>query len=136
MPELRIKAPSRAAAAAQSQLSPDPALASALFLDNGVAVYDLQRWYDDHLPKHPLMAELLNAGWELIPFPDLTEAELAELSEQIDLFNESPDWLSPVLLTEPETAAELAAQFAEFLTPPPPTEEKQEENRPGRRDPA
>ena len=123
MPELRIKTSSlAAAAAAQSRLSQDPAVISALFLDNGVAVYDLRRWYDGRLPEHPLMTELLREGWALTPFPELAEAELEALSGKVDLFNENPDYLSPILLKEPETAAELAEQFAEFLTPPPPAE--------------
>ena len=68
------------------------------------------------------MAELLHKGWALTPFLELQEPELEALSGKVDLFNESPDYLSPILLKEAETAAELAEQFAEFLTPPPPAE--------------
>ena len=119
MAELRITFPERAAAAAwQSRLNPALAAGSSLFLDNGIAVYDLQRWYRGQLPEHPQMAELLAAGWQQVPFADLSDQELEELSRKVNLFSKSPDWLSPALGAEPETAAEMAEQFANWLIPP------------------
>ena len=87
-------------------------------LPNGVALFDLRRWYENHLPQHPLMDELLEQGWQLTPFPEIPDGELEALSERVDLFSRGPDYLSPELHEEPETAAELSEQFAEWLTAP------------------
>ena len=87
-------------------------------LPNGVALFDLRRWYENHLPDHPLMDELQEQGWQLTPFADIPDGELEALSELVELFSEGPEYLSPELREEPDTAAELAEQFAEWLTAP------------------
>lgn len=97
---------------------PFPNQAGHILLANGVALFDLRRWYENQLPEHPLMAELLAQGWELTPFADIPDGDLEALSELVDLFSEEPDYLSPELRDEPETAGEMAEQFEEWLTKP------------------
>lgn len=87
-------------------------------LTNGAALFDLRLWYEQQLPEHPLMTELLAKGWELTPFADIPDGDLEALSKLIELFSEGPDYLSPELRDEPETAAAMAEQFAEWLAEP------------------
>lgn len=118
--ELRIQCATLADAKnIQSRLLPDNAHQRAfILLDDGNAVYDLQRWYSDHLPEHPLMAELLEQGWEQVLWEDLPDADLEELSSLVELYSEGPDYLSPALHTEPHTAQGMLGLFGSWLIKP------------------
>ena len=118
--ELRIQCATLADAKnIQSRLLPDNAHQRAfILLDDGNAVYDLQRWYSDHLPEHPLMAELLEQGWEQVLWEDLPDADLEELSSLVELYSEGPDYLSPALHTEPHTPQGMLGLFGSWLIKP------------------
>jgi len=104
---------------AQAMLSilrrPFPNLQAHICLSNSVALFDLRRWYENHLPDHPLMAELLEQGYRLTPFANIPDGELEALSELVELFSEGPEYLSPELREEPANSAAVAEQFAEWL---------------------
>lgn len=64
------------------------------------------------------MAEMMAQGRELTPFADIPDGYREALSDLVELFSEGPDYLSPELRDEPETAAETAQQFADWLASP------------------
>ena len=79
-------------------------------LADGTALYDLQRWYENHLPPHDLMAELRAQGYRLQPFSQLDSWQLESLAELIEYFPNDPDHFEPQFRHEyePDTAAALA----------------------------
>lgn len=92
-----------------------PGQNACILLDNGVALYDFQRWYEQHLPDHQLLAELQLEGYELVDFADLDLATIESVSEHVEFFPFNPDHFEPQFRQEPENPASLAEILGDAL---------------------
>lgn len=95
-----------------------PQISAHIILDNGEAMADVQRWYQQKLPHHWLMPELTAQGYTLMPFAELDPDDIERLSSLVNCFPYEPDQFDPVWYDEPETAADLAAALGEALFQP------------------
>ena len=79
-------------------------------LKDGTALYDLQRWYQNHLPHHDLMADLHDQGMGLLPFHQLDAEQLDALAEMVECFPNDPGLFEPEFRTEyePRNARDMA----------------------------
>lgn len=117
MPHIEVNFPGLPQAQeALSQIEQDlPGRNACIVLDNGVALYDFQRWYQQHLPGHQMLAELQLEGYGLVDFAELDLATIESVSEHVEFFPCNPDHFEPQFRQEPENPASLAEMLGDAL---------------------
>lgn len=80
--------------------------------------YDMARFYQWHLPCLPFMDELMEAGYSAKDWEDLDDEDIGQVADLLNLFAQTPDYLSPELRQPVASAQELAEALAPWLLPP------------------
>lgn len=80
--------------------------------------YDMERFYQWHLPSLPFMDELAEAGYSIKGWQDLDEEDIGQVADLLNLFAQTSDYLSPELRQPVRSAQELAEILAPWLLPP------------------